>query len=194
MYSSDQELIRRVKYEKDVEAFTLIFNKYKGRILGYIYRYIGDFHKAEDLTIHTFMKAYSNFWRYREKGTFSSWLYKIATNCAKSELRKRAIRKEISIDENLSEEGNNTLAEIVTDTKNRPDYTARQRELKEYIYNIVSGMKEKHKTVILLCDIEGLSYEEAAKIIGISVTTVGTRLQRARALLHEILRKRGFRL
>ena len=126
-------------------------------------------------------------------GIFSSWLYRIATNCAKKELRKRRHSVEVSLEKELTEEGA-SLEQVAADDSMRPDYDARQTELKESIYKIVSSLDRKYGEVLLLCDVEGLSYEEAASVIGCNQITVGTRLRRARKMLYDTLKKRGFNI
>ena len=103
MALSDQELIVKAK-TGDKQAFTDIFDRYKDKILDYLSRYTGDYHTAQDLTLETFLNAYNNLTRYEERGVFSSWLYMIATNCARMELRKKVRHKEISLDEPVSAE------------------------------------------------------------------------------------------
>jgi RNA polymerase sigma-70 factor, ECF subfamily len=187
MFPPDEELIKKAK-EDDGDAFTVLYKRYSGRILGYLYRYVGDYQKAEDLTIQTFMNAYKSIQEYKEMGQFSAWLYRIATNCAKREMQNLSRRKEISFDTPVGEEGV-SMGDLIKDESSRPDYNARETELKEFIDKIISRLDSKYKDVLLLCDLGGLSYDEAAEILEASSTTVGTRLMRARAILYDILRK-----
>jgi RNA polymerase sigma-70 factor (ECF subfamily) len=190
MSLSDEELIQKAKVN-DADAFTALYKRYSGKILGYLYRYIGDYQRAEDLTIQTFMNAYNRIQEYKEMGQFSSWLYRIATNCAKRETQNLSRRKEVSLDTSKFEE-DVKMEEIIKDERSRPDYNARETELKEFIDKVISGLDDKYKDVLLLCDVEGLSYEEAGKILNASATTVGTRLMRARDILHDILRRHKY--
>lgn len=192
MLPPDSELIEKARH-KDKQAFTQIFDRYKNKILGYLYRYVGDYQLAEDLTVETFLSAYNNLDTYEERGIFSSWLYKIATNCAKKELRKGEHRKEVPIEHDLPDGEKVDITELVADDKSRPDYDARQNELKESVYRIMSKMDSKYKEVIMLCDVEGLEYSQAAKVLKCNPITVGTRLRRARKILYDILKKHGFR-
>jgi len=194
MHPSDAELVEKAR-RKDKQAFTELFDRYKDKILGYLYRYIGDYQLAEDLTVETFLSAYTNLDAYKEMGIFSSWLYRIATNCAKKELRKRRHSVEVSLEKHLGqeEEGGN-LEDLIADDRMRPDYDARQAELKETIYRIISSLEKKYGEVLLLCDVEGLSYEETATALGCNPITVGTRLRRARKMFYETLKKKGFNI
>ena len=93
MAPEDQELIIKAK-AGDKQAFTELFNRYRKKILSYLYRCTGDYQLAEDVTIDTFLNAYTSLARYKEMGQFSSWLYRIATNRVRDELRKRGRHKE----------------------------------------------------------------------------------------------------
>ena len=189
MHPSDEELIQKAK-AKDKQAFTEIFDRYKNRILGYLYRYIGDYQKAEDLTIETFLNAYNSLDGYKEMGMLSSWLYRIATNCAKKSLRKMRQAKEVSLEEPLLDgDGSIKLGDLIVDANKRPDSIQREKELKEFVYKAISKLDAKYKDVLILCDIEGLSYEEASRILNSNPVTIGTRLRRARKMLFDILKK-----
>jgi RNA polymerase sigma-70 factor (ECF subfamily) len=193
MDPSDEILIEKAK-SGDKQAFTELFDKYSHKILGYLYRYVGDYQLAEDLTIETFLNVYSSLGTYKEIGKFSSWLYKIATNCAKKELRKKERKKEISLDEPVeTDEGATNIGELIADERDRPDYNVRETELKELIYRIISKLDKKYKEVLMLCDVEGLSHEEASKILKSNPITIGTRLRRARQALYSLLQKAGYR-
>lgn len=194
MTPQDQELIEKVK-AGDKEAFTQIFDKYSDNILGYLYRYVGDYQTAQDLTIETFLNVYNNLARYEEMGTFSSWLYKIATNCAKMELRKKSRRRETSLEEYVDEAEGTSLADTIADeSAPAPDREAAERDSKEYLYKFVERLDRKYKDAFLLCDVEGMSQEEAARVLNSNVKTIGTRLVRARRMLYDILKREGLEL
>jgi len=193
MEPADRELIAKAK-NNDKQAFTVIFDRYRKKIQLYIYRYIGDYQRAEDLTVETFLSAYNSLAEYDERGLFSSWLYKIATNYAKKELRQKGRRPgEVSLEMPTMEEGGGALGEMISDERSRPDFDIRGSELKELVYKTMSGMKDIYKDVLMLCDVEGLSHEEAAKILNTKTTIVTTRLVRARKMLQDNLKKHGYK-
>ncbi|MCQ9207525.1 MAG: sigma-70 family RNA polymerase sigma factor [Omnitrophica bacterium] len=192
MHPPDKELVKKAK-RKDKNAFTLLVDRYSDRIFSYLYRYVGDYQKAEDLTIETFLNAYTRIRTYREMGKFSAWLYMIATNCAKKELQKRKRLKEVSIDRPFIANESITLKDLISDERSRPDYNARQAEFKEFIYKIIANLDKKYKDVLLLCDVEGLSYREVARALRCNVITVGTRIRRARTLLYKSLKRYGYK-
>jgi len=195
MHPSDEELIEKVK-RKDKDAFTQLFDKYSGKIFGYLYRYVGDYQKAQDLTVETFLSVYTRMHTYTEIGRFSSWLYRIATNFAKKELRKKIHHAEVSLEDSAGggEENTTSLGDLIEDDRHRPDFSARESELKQEVYKIISKMDKKYKDALLLCDVEGLPHEEVAKILKSNVITVGTRLRRARKMLYGLLEKHGYKL
>lgn len=193
MYPSDKELIKRAKRKKDKHAFAMLVNRYSDKIFSYLYRYIGDYQKAEDLTMETFLNAYTRIRTYREMGKLSSWFYTIATNCAKKELQKTKRLNEISLAEPVDEEGETILEDLIADERTRPDYNMRQAELKKFIYGILSKLEKKYKDALLLCDVEGLSYEEVAKVLKQKPVTVGTRVRRARIMLYKALLRYGYK-
>ncbi len=190
---TDKELIKKAK-RKDKHAFSSLINRYSDKILGYLTRYVGDYHKAEDLTIETFLNAYERMDTYKEMGKFSSWLYMIATNCAKKELQRKKRLKEVPLEKPIDKDGQITLKDLLADDRSRPDYNARQSELKEMIYSIIAKLDKKYKDVLLLCDVEGLAYDEVAKILKCNAITVGTRVRRARKSLYKLLRRYGYKL
>jgi RNA polymerase sigma-70 factor (ECF subfamily) len=192
MYPSDEELIKRAR-RKDKAAFTVLVDRYSDKIFSYLYRYIGDYQKAEDLTMETFLNAYTRIRTYREMGRLSAWFYMIATNCARKELQRKKRLREVSLDQPLNKEDALTLKDLIADENQRPDYSARQTELKGFIYKIISKLNKKYKDALLLCDVEGLSYKEVAKILKCSKITVGTRVRRAREMLYKTLVKYGYK-
>jgi len=185
MTPADQELIAKVKLG-DKQAFTELYDLYAERILNYLYRYIGDYHAAKDLTIETFLKAHNNLKEYKEQGLFSSWLYKIATNCAKNELRTRFRRREVPIEEL-------DLSGMAVRESERPDKEAETHEFNEFIGKAISKLGKKYREVLLLCDVDGLKYEEAADILQCNIKTIGTRVRRARKMFCDILKKHGYK-
>ena len=128
-------------------------------------------------------------------GAFSSWLYKIARDYAKKEFRRRDRHKEVSLDEPVIDGMEDlSLGDMMADDTKRPDYEARKKELSDFIYKTLAKFNKKYKDVLLLCDIEGLGYEEAAVILKCNPITIGTRLKRARKMLYDILKKYGYQI
>ncbi len=186
--SSDDGLVEKAK-KGNRAAFDELYNKYKRPILNYIYRLIGDLSQAEELTQETFIRVYTNIGRYVKKGKFSSWVYAIAGNLAKNFLRDTSYVTEVSIDKEIQEEqkGKITLLDVIADKTKGPDKETLKKETERLIQRGLNKLKPKHKDVIILCDIEGLSYGEVARILKCRPATVGSRLSRARENLARIL-------
>lgn len=188
---SDEELIRKAQ-NNNKQAFTILMNRYTNRIHSYIYKYVRDRQIAEDLTIQTFMNAYNRMDTYTEMGKFSAWIYTIAANCARREAPRRKNRREVSINETVDATDGLTLEDMLADERSRPDYTARESELKEFVYKAISELDDKYKKVLVRCDVDGLPNYRVAKILKTNVMTVGVRLKRARRLLYEALNGYGY--
>lgn len=181
--SSDEELVVLAR-QGSRAAFDEIFDRYKRRILNFVYHMLHDKETAEDVTQEVFVKVYMNLENYDPaKGKISSWIYTIAGNTAKNVLRDKKHKQDTSLDNIIfDEEKEIRLGDVISDEKYRPDSALEDKELQSQIQAVLDSMDVKYKEVITLCDIEGVSYEEAAKIMGISKGSVASRLYRARAI------------
>jgi RNA polymerase sigma-70 factor, ECF subfamily len=184
----DEELIAKAK-AGDKQAFTELIYRYNGKMLSYLYRYIGDYQKAEDLTVETFLGAYQSLHTYKEMGKFSSWLYRIATNCAKKEARKKPPVFEVSLDSPIDDGGETHLEDAIVDERSDAKNGIKQNDLKELLNKAILKLDKKYREAILLCDVQGLSQEEAAGILDSNTVTIGSRIRRARKMLYGILKK-----
>lgn len=185
----DEDLISRAK-NGDKEAFRALFDKYSGRILSYLYRYMGDYQKAEDVMIETFLDAYVRLSNYTEMGKFLPWLYAIATNFAKKEFRKR--KKDKSFLEKSAGGNKPSIIENISDRTHKPDDAVMTQEFRQLIEKKIVEMDKKYRSVIILCDIQGMPYEEAAVALKCSKSAMGVRLIRARQLLFKALKAAGY--
>jgi len=186
----DEELIDQAR-RGDKAAYRKLFDKYSGRILGYLCKYMGDYHKAEDAMIETFLDVYRRLPRYKESGKFLSWVYAIAINFAKKEFRKKS-GKDVSLDALIGEDGGQSIGDTIPDDKLRPDRAAITKESEQLINNSILALDEKYRSVLVLCDIQDTPYEEAAGILGLSKTALGVRLNRARKMLYDVLKRAGY--
>ena len=140
MQPSDKILTQKAK-QGDRKSFEALYQKYKKRILNYIYRMLGNRATAEELTQETFVRAYINLSNYKERNTFSAWLYKIAGNLVKNELRSRGYRRGPSLDKPLLvDEGTIRLIDTVIDESSKPDLIARSHELHKAIQNVLNSL------------------------------------------------------
>jgi RNA polymerase sigma-70 factor, ECF subfamily len=172
------------------EAFDRLYEKYKRPILNYIYRFIGNRHSAEELTQEAFVRAYINIKKYKPKAKFSSWLYKISGNLAKNFLRHASYDKRAQpADQGTRQDGigQQMPFENIMDHSSRPDRHAQSREAETIVQDAISLLPIQLKEAVILCDINGFSYDEAAKIMNCRPMTVGSRLWRAREKLSKSL-------
>lgn len=173
----------------DRAAFDVIYQKYKRPIFNYIYRMIGNRETAEELAQETFVKAYVNLPNYKERSTFSAWLYTIAGNLVKNELRANVYRAHLSLDQPLTiDEDSIKLIDAIVDRSDEPDLIAQSNEFQDAIQRVLNSLQLEHRAVLTLCDIQGLSYEEAARIMGVCTGTIASRLSRARAEFNKKLK------
>ena len=145
---------------------------------------LGDRAQAEDVAQETFVSAYRGLGRFRG-GNLRAWLLRIAANASRDVLRRRQRRPENSLDESMD----NPSFQPVSEGESPDEYAAR-RELNTELQRAILSLSENHRVVLVLIDIQGLSYEEAAAVIGASVGTVKSRLSRARARVRDSLMQR----
>ena len=161
-------------------AFGELVERYQNRLLNFIYRTTGDRERAEDLVQETFIRVYRHLHRFDQSKKFSTWIYTISSNLAKNELRNRSrnplvlfqtLMKNRQADERPLEWEDNTY---------RPDDLFRKRHLKSQVDAAVDQLPEHHRTVFILREMEGKTYEEIAEITHTNLGTVKSRLNRAR--------------
>src|SRR3954464_13643192 len=168
-------------------AFQELVERYQPRLLIFIYRTIGDREKAEDLVQEVFIRVYRHIHRFDRSKKFSTWVYTIASNLAKNELRNRSRNPLVlfqTIKSNWEDEERPLQFE---DTTARPDDLYRKRHLRELVDEATAKLPEHHRQVFVLRELEGKSYEEIAEITDCNLGTVKSRLNRARNSFAEII-------
>lgn len=188
---SDEELLARTE-AGEREAFDEIIRRYQDRVYNLLLRLCGKVEDADDLTQETFVKAYRGLKNFRWRSRFYTWLFQIAVNAAFSLKRKQGRRKKVegaSLDGlgwNPGKDGDGgTARENFPAVSVEPD-PAEEVERQEVCLRVrreLNELEPERRVVLLLCDAEGLSYDEAAETLGVSRTTVKSRLYRARAAL-----------
>jgi RNA polymerase sigma-70 factor (ECF subfamily) len=170
----------------DVESFNALVRLYEGRVYNLCYRMLGDADSAADAAQEAFLSAFRNLRAFRG-GSFRSWLLRIATNACYDALRARKRRPAVSLDAHADDEDDASPLQL-PDTAESPDDAALRRELAGAIQHGLASLPEDQRAVVILSDIEGLSYEEIAVVTGANLGTVKSRLSRGRARLREVLR------
>ena len=161
-------------------AFQELVQRYQTRLLNFIYRTIGDRERAEDLVQEVYIRVYRHLHRFDRSKKFSTWIYTIASNLAKNELRNRSRNPLVlfqTIKKNWQDEDRPLQFE---DTTSRPDDLYRKRHLRALVEDTVARLPEHHREVFVLRELEGKSYEEIAEITDCNLGTVKSRLNRAR--------------
>lgn len=181
---TDEELIARFQ-EGDIRAYNEIVNRYKDKLLNFVYRFLGDMNRAEDLVQDTFLKVYTHKYAYQEIAKFSTWLYTIAGNLARTELRKLKRRKTYSITDVSYEDRE---YEIPVE-KDPGDHVAASNFTRN-LQKALNQLPPDFKTMIILRDIQELSYEDISSIVAVPIGTVKSRINRGRLKLQKLLKKK----
>ena len=161
-------------------AFEELVDRYQSRLLNFVYRTIGDRDRAEDLVQEVFIRVYRHIGRFDRSKKFSTWIYTIASNLAKNELRNRS-RNPLVLFQTIRKTWQDEDRPLqFEDPSNRPDDLFRKRHLRELVDQSVGRLPEHHRQVFVLRELEGKSYEEIAEITDCNLGTVKSRLNRAR--------------
>lgn len=184
---SDHELIEATK-TGDEAAFAEIVNRYRNPITNYLYRFLNDYEEAVDLAQETFVRVYFAIERYHTEYAFSTYIYRIATNLAISELRKRKRRKLLSLTGLYQSDAEDNTEFQPPDERSLQDANLIEDERSRVIAKAISTLPEKYRVPIVLRDVEGKSYDEVASILELGLGTTKSRISRARGLLKEKLK------
>ncbi len=178
---SDLVLVERVQ-AGDVAAFDALVTKYRQRLFSVIYNITGNREDAADLTQDSLIRAFQSISGFKGKSSFYTWLYRIAVNTSLGHLRKGRLRRFFSF-EQMSEDGvpPEMLEALVS--QSRSDRGALLKELQEKLNEALHSLSTKHRTVVVLHEIEGLDHADIAEIMKCSVGTVRSRLHYAKQQL-----------
>jgi RNA polymerase sigma-70 factor (ECF subfamily) len=185
---TDHHLLEATK-EGDEAAFAELVRRYRNQITNYVYRMTNDYEAAVDLAQETFMRVYAAADRYQTTYAFSTYIYRIATNLAISELRRRKRRRLVSLTgffQNQDSPGEVTELEL-RDLNPLQDVTVVEDERRTAVARAIATLPEKYRAPLVLRDVEERSYEEIASILQMSEGTVKSRISRARTFLREKL-------
>ena len=173
----------------DAEAFAQLVGRYRNQITSYIYRMTNDYDGAVDMAQETFVRVYQAAERYQTTYAFSTYIYRIATNLAISELRKRKRRRLVSLTGFFQEtEGSEAREFNPPDAGPLQDAVLVDTERRAAVARAISTLPEKYRAPLVLRDVEGKSYDEIARILETSEGTVKSRISRARGFLRDKLR------
>lgn len=173
-----------------VPAFEEVVQKYHTKVFQLIYRYTGDYEDACDLTQDTFLRAHRAWREFRGESQIYTWLYRIALNLCHNNRKKSDRRKRVegpSLDTPIFEDDEKSGGRDVPDARPAPGHAIENEELRARLNEALTALPDNYRTVIVLRDIEGLSYEEIGRITDSSLEAIKSRLFRARGLLREML-------
>lgn len=187
--ASDHELVAATK-EGDELAFQEIVRRYRNPITNFVFRMINDYDRAVELAQETFLRIYAHSDRYEATFSFSTYIYRIATNLAISELRQRKRRHLFSIFtpwRTVPGEDEEQQMLDLPDERPLQDVDLIDRERRQAVAKAIQTLPEKYRAALVLRDVQGISYERIAEILNISEGTVKSRINRARNFLREKL-------
>jgi RNA polymerase sigma-70 factor (ECF subfamily) len=186
---TDHRLLEATKAGNDA-AFAELVRRYRNQITNYVYRMTNDYDLGVDLAQETFMRVYAAAERYQTSYAFSTYIYRIATNLAISELRRRKRRRLVSLTSFFHErETPSDTSELeIPDKGPLQDVTVVEDERRAAVARAIATLPEKYRAPLVLRDVEERSYEEIASILGMNEGTVKSRINRARTFLRDKLR------
>jgi RNA polymerase sigma-70 factor (ECF subfamily) len=182
--STDEQLI--LMFQKgDLQAYNTLVKRYKNPLFNFIYRYVNDDDISDDVLQETFIRLYKNKHYYKEVAKFSTWIYTIASNLAKTELRRKKRHNLFSINNHMNESKDFDI----TDSDNNPEENLEKSNLTFHIQKAIKELPESFREAVILRDVQGLEYDEIAEILQTPLGTVKSRINRGRALLSDVLKQ-----
>jgi len=181
---SDEELILELQKNNTEAAFNILVQRYKNPLTNFVFRFLGDYEACSDVVQETMIKVYRYKDSYSSVAKFSTWVYTITGNLARTEYRRQRRRNIFSINDYGEEHKTYDLP----DESYRPDVITDSGIKDEIIQKALLKVKETYREAVILRDIQGMSYEEISEILGVNEGTVKSRINRGRAQLQELLK------
>src|SRR2546425_3828664 len=182
---ADGELVQTAVAGREA-SFEEIVRRYQRPIAAYVYRMVGDYDSALDLTQEVFIKVYNSLSRYRSEFKFSTWIYKIAHNAAIDHLRRGSAREQT-----LGDGPGSGRAEVAIERRLSPEQESERNERCSEIELVVQTLPHAYRELIVLRHSNDLSYDEIAEVTGLPLGTVKNRLFRSREAMRDLLAHRG---
>lgn len=182
---SDEELIKEFQDNNTLEAYEILVKRFKDPLMNFVYRFLGDRDICTDIVQDTMIKFYLKKDSYQSIAKFSTWIYTIAGNLSKNELKRRNRRTILSIS---NDDPDDYTLQIEDKKFVAPDRAADNSIKSEYVQKALLKVKPIYREVVILRDIEGMSYEEISDMTDLSIGTVKSRINRGRAHLQKLLK------
>lgn len=183
----DLRLVERAQ-QGDRDAFREIVETYQRKVYGICYGMLKNADDSMDVSQEVFVKVYKNIDKFNHQSSFYTWLYRITVNMCIDHIRKNQRAKKVEYDDGVSREGD-TAEDYMMPSKLglNPDKVYGRKELREKMLEALESLSEKHRTILILREIDGLSYEEIADVLNISKGTVMSRLFHARKYFQDAI-------
>jgi len=189
MYIPEKDLIEKAQ-KMDVQAFEQLVEKYQKKVFNIAFSMLNNMDDASDISQEVFIKAFKSIKHFKQNSSFSTWLYRITVNTCLDELRKRKNKSNVfSIDQVIHLESGEVTRQL-EDDRPTPDSMVENNELRALVRDSISQLSDELKEVIILRDINGLSYDDIADMLDCPLGTVKSRINRARNALKEILKRK----
>jgi len=184
MLISDESLTLSV-LNGDLTAFEELVNRYKKPVFSIVYRMVGQYQEAEDITQEVFVNVYQKLYQFDRNKKFAPWIYRIATNASISALR----RKKNVINLDFDEAYGKSYEDYNTASSSDPQLLCERQELRQFINEAINKLPESYRAVIILRYQMDLSNQEIAEIMEVSKENIEVRIHRARKALRQIIQK-----
>lgn len=182
----DEQVLIEKASEGDADAFEILVERYEKGVYNLAYRLIPDRDDAMDITQEVFLKAFQALPKFRGDSRFSTWLHRVCVNACLDFLRRKQRTQTYSLDEPINLKESSVVREVRDDSGSVED-VIETKSLTESVLMALNSVDEAHRTVIVLSDIRGYSYQEIADMLGISIGTVKSRLHRGRMAIRKLL-------
>ncbi len=184
---SDEELMALFQRGNE-EAFTQLVRRYKDPLTNYVYRFLGELDRANDVVQETFLRLYHYRHSYQRGLRFATWLFKVASNLTKTELRRDVWRRQHIVHPDAGRDDDEHGAFEFLDTESTPDVRVDNAMKVRLVQQALMQISAAYREVVILRDVQQMSYDEIAEITGLEIGTVKSRINRGRAQLHKLLR------
>lgn len=181
---SDEELILEFQNSGNEKAFEILVSRFKNPLINFVYRFLGDYDNCVDVVQDTFIKVYRYKDSYSSLAKFSTWIYTIAGNLARTEYKRKRRKNFFSI----NSYGEEQKTFDIPDEAYIPDIQTDMKIKSEIIQKALLKVRDTYREAVILRDIQELSYEEIAEIMQIEIGTVKSRINRGRAELQKYLK------